>query len=315
MKILKKYANGGKTIESKRDIKMGGSTHSVSKERRGKKKTFSRQTSISTPKHLGGTGRTEKFYKTVEREGKEPKSKEISERKYMRKSKRYNKKLDRSKNITSSSAHRGRSSTRTGTFEGGGKMKEYGHGGKMKYENGGTIGRAPGGQRNERRKERMRKRLSGGADNPGRGGVKGMDTASFKKMREARRRDAIKKRFPGGYKGKEMEDGGVNKPSRFDKKFARKRKKYEKDVKKGRTQEMPHKRTFKFRKKGDSIFKKRGKYTVETEDERSERMANMKSSGKYPDTLTPAEETPGRRRVPNRQPNRPKRRIETRRKA
>ena len=84
MKILKKYSNGGKTIQSKRDIKMGGSTFSVSKEKGGKKKTFSKNIGISTPKHLGGTGRTEKFYKTVEKEGKEPKRKEISERKYVR---------------------------------------------------------------------------------------------------------------------------------------------------------------------------------------------------------------------------------------
>ena len=151
MKILKKYANGGKTIQSKSDIRMGGSTHSVSKERRGKKKTFSRNTSMSTPKHLGGTGRTEKFYKTVEREGKEPKRKEISERKYLRKSKRYNKKLGRSKNITHSPSMEESAKafpsrlpiTRTGTFE-----------------NGGTTGRVPGGQKDERQRDRLRRRIA-----------------------------------------------------------------------------------------------------------------------------------------------------------
>ena len=227
-------------------------------------------------------------------------------------------------------------------YMGGGKMKEYGHGGKMKYENGGTMGRAPGGQRDERQKEAMRKRLSGKTDNPGRGGVRGMDKDRMEEMQKRRRmrkRMRSARLMKGAAKGaaqmgaragaRSMEDGGVNpksdKPSRFAKKFARKRKKYEKDVKKGRTQEMPHKRTFKFRKKGDSIFKKRGKFNVETRGEKSERMAHMKSRGKYHDTIIPdtpdtkpveAEDTPSRRvRIPNRKPNRPKRRIETRRKA
>ncbi len=80
------------------------------------------------------------------------------------------------------------------------KMKEGKRG--KRFQGGGTIGRAPGGQKDEKQRERMRARLGGGADNPGRGGVKGMDTASFKKMREARRRSAIKKKFPGGLKSR-----------------------------------------------------------------------------------------------------------------
>ena len=199
-------------------------------------------------------------------------------------------------------------------YMGGGKMKEYGHGGKMKYENGGTMGRAPGGQRDERQKEAMRKRLSGKTDNPGRGGVRGMDKDRMEEMQKRRRmrkrmirakqrsqtRDERRSRrnamMGGAAKGatqmgamagaKSMEDGGVNKPSRFDKKFARKRKKYEKERKKPGTHEMPHKRTFKFRKKGESIFKKRGRYNVETRGEKSERMAHLKSQGEYPDYIT-----------------------------
>ena len=146
------------------------------------------------------------------------------------------------------------------------KGRKYMGGGKMKeYANGGTIGRAPGGQKEMRDKERLRKRLSGGSSTGGRGGVKGMDTDSFKEMKEARRRRSIEKANPGGYKGRKMEFGGVGKekPSRFERKFARQRGKYDKDVKKGRTQEAPHERTFKFRKKGKSVFSKRGKYTVE----------------------------------------------------
>ena len=284
MKILKKYANGGKTIQSKSDIRMGGSTHSVSKERRGKKKTFSRNTSMSTPKHLGGTGRTEKFYKTVEREGKEPKRKEISERKYLRKSKRYNKKLGRSKNITHSPSMEESAKafpsrlpiTRTGTFE-----------------NGGTTGRVPGGQKDERQRARLRKRLSGGSSTGGRGGVKRMDSSGLKKMKEARRRRSIEKANPGGYKGRKMEFGGVGKekPSRFERKFAKQRGKYDKDVKKGRTQEAPHERTFKFRPDGQSVFKKRKKYNVEHDHElrkrkRSER--HEEDQRRYPKT----EDTP-----------------------
>ena len=148
----------------------------------------------------------------------------------------------------------------------GGKMKEYGHGGKMKYENGGTMGRAPGGQRDERQKEAMRKRLGGKADNPGRGGVRGMDKDRMEEMQKRRR---MRKRMRSA---KSMEDGGVNKPSRFGKKFARKRRQYEKDVSKGRTKDMPHERTFKFRKRGEGVFKKRGKYSVETERERKQRL-------------------------------------------
>ena len=207
-------------------------------------------------------------------------------------------------------------------YMGGGKMKEYGHGGKMKYENGGTMGRAPGGQRDEMQKEAMRARLGGGANNPGRGGVRGMDKDRMeemqkrrrmrKRMRSARlrnqRRDERKSRrdamMRGATKGAaqmgaravagSMENGGMNpepgtigtvreeraarskEGKRFDKKFARKRKQYEKDVKKGRTQEAPHERTFKFRKKGDSVLKKRGKYTVETERERKQRLVEGK---------------------------------------
>jgi hypothetical protein len=167
------------------------------------------------------------------------------------------------------------------------KGRKYMGGGKMKeYANGGTIGRAPGGQKEMRDKERLRKRLSGGSSTGGRGGVKGMDTASFKKMKEARRRRSIEKANPGGYKGRKMEFGGVGKekPSRFERKFAKQRGKYDKDVKKGRTQKAPHERTFKFRPDGQSVFKKRKLYNVEHDHElrrrkRSERHEEKQRPG------------------------------------
>jgi hypothetical protein len=198
-------------------------------------------------------------------------------------------------------------------YMGGGKMKEYGHGGKMKYENGGTMGRAPGGQRDEKQRERMRARLGGGADNPGRGGVKGMDKDRMEEMQKRRRmrkRMRSAKLMKGAGKGaaqmgvrsgvKSMEDGGTNpekrmtrtvsdlkkkrsrEGKRFDKKFSRKRKQYDKDVSKGRTKDAPHERTFKFRKKGDSVFKKRGKFTVETAREKKQRLDSRPVDKVYP---------------------------------
>lgn len=191
-------------------------------------------------------------------------------------------------------------------YMGGGKMKEYGH--------GGTTGRAPGDQKNEKQRARLRKRFGGGSSTGGRGGVEGMDTASFKKMREERRRRKIEKENPGGYKGRKMEFGGVGKekPSRFKRKFAKKRKQYDKDVRKGKTKEAPHERTFKFRPDGQSVFKKRKKYNVENEPElrkrkRSERHEKItkidkNEEGRYPDTEV-TEDTPPSR--PSKRPNTP----------
>ena len=140
-------------------------------------------------------------------------------------------------------------------------------------------------------------------------------TASFKKMKEARRRRSIEKANPGGYKGKKMEFGGVGKekPSRFERKFAKKRRQYDKDVSKGRTKEAPHERTFKFRPDGQSVFKKRKLYNVENEPElrkrrkddfyrEGERRANIKSPEPQQDQQSPDERptTPNKERGPRR---------------
>lgn len=279
MKILKKYANGGKS--TKDDTKRTGGRVIGPGGRPPEKEKGNPFNTGTGSKYRKLKGRLNKRQGPARGRTEPHNSFEMKGRKYM----------------------------------GGGKMKEYGHGGKMKYENGGTIGRAPGGQKEMRDKERLRKKLGGGSTTPGRGGVKAMDTASFKKMKEARRRRSIEKANPGGYKGKKMEFGGVGKekPSRFERKFAKKRRQYDKDVSKGRTKEAPHERTFKFRPDGQSVFKKRKLYNVENEPElrkrrkddfyrEGERRANIKSPEPQQDQQSPDERptTPNKERGPRR---------------
>jgi len=147
-----------------------------------------------------------------------------------------------------------------------------------KYANGGTTD-----DRTERRGV-MRDRREGAREDRMRGRAR-MQKQTIMERSRAERQQARKNRptptsSPGWPK---MEFGGVGKekPTRFERKFAKQRDKYDKDVKKGRTQEAPHERTFKFRPDKQSIFKKRKKYNVEhaheLEDRKgreSERIAN-----------------------------------------
>tara|TARA_R100000988_G_C3979174_1_gene155912 strand:- start:285 stop:1076 length:792 start_codon:yes stop_codon:yes gene_type:complete len=242
MKILKKYANGGKS--TKDDTR-----------RRPKGKNLSER--------VIGPG------------GKPPEKKEKGNPFNTGTGSKFRKKEDYKK-----PKFKGRK------YMGGGKMKEYGHGGKMKYENGGTNDdrverrQEMAERRKESRKDRSRNRMRKmatdrrmSARNDRRGArderveqmkAKGMNTMENGGLNPE---EGKMRRTVGDLKKKRSREG-----KRFDRKFSRKRKQYDKDVSKGRTKEMPHERTFKFRGKGDSVFKKRGKFTVENEREKKQRL-------------------------------------------
>jgi len=194
-------------------------------------------------------------------------------------------------------------------YMGGGKMKEY--------ANGGTE---PHNSFDMRRNKRDEKRKAKGTFPSGRGGAKG----TFPSGPAPRRRRPIGPAGPAPKmmgrvkREKKYENGGLNpestqspmkesgklkkKLSRFDKKFGKKRKQYDKDVSKGRTTEAPHERTFKFRKKGESVFSKRGKYTVELGPEaRKRRMKqaaqDVRQEAKMPDVSRPPRESRPNREI------------------
>jgi hypothetical protein len=232
MKILKKYANGGTEPHNSFEMK---------KAKRGEK----RRAKGTFPSGRGGGKGT---IPSGRGGGTEPHNSFEKRRRKMTKAE-----VDRMKK------RKGPAGPPARKYMGGGKMKEYGHGGEMKYENGGTND-----DRMERRQEMAERRKESRKDR---------SRNRMRKMATDRRMSARDERMEQmKAKGMNtMEDGGTNlnkkKPSRFERKFSKKRGQYDKDVKKGKTKEAPHERTFKFRPDGQSIFKKRKKYNVENESE------------------------------------------------
>ena len=195
------------------------------------------------------------------------------------------------------------------------KGRKYMGGGKMKeYANGGTEPHNSFDMRRNKRNKR-RERFTGGSTEP----HNSFEMRNGMSKRQQARPGGGSKR-PGGIRSnkRRFENGGTNPEKRmtktvsklkkkregrrFDKKFARKRKQYDKDVSKGRTTEAPHERTFKFRKKGESVFSKRGKYTVELGPEaRKRRMKqaaqDVRQEAKMPDVSRPPRESRPNREI------------------
>jgi len=219
-------------------------------------------------------------------------------------------------------------------YMGGGKMKEYANGGtephnsfdmrrnrknkkRERLTGGSTEPHNSFDMRRERKKRisERKKRLTGGSTEP----HNSFEMRNGMSKRQQARPGGGSKR-PGGIRSnkRRFENGGTNPEKRmtktvsklkkkregrrFDKKFARKRKQYDKDVSKGRTTEAPHERTFKFRKKGESVFSKRGKYTVELGPEaRKRRMKqaaqDVRQEAKMPDVSRPPRESRPNREI------------------